>query len=242
MSKPLIGITPFQEPVENQPPKQVLSAYYTGAVSRSGGIPVIIPVDLSEDDLTALVNQLDGIILSGGGDIEVHHFGGQPHPKINLIDPRRDEMELALVKWLSHRKKPYLGICRGAQVINVALGGTLYTDIADQIENALPAHFYPDWPRDHIAHQVTLSPGSRLADISGALSFPVNSLHHQACKKLAADLCVTAHAPDDVIEAFELPDHPFGLGVQWHPENLLDSPPANALFKALVTAAARPEK
>ena len=241
MSKPLIGITPFQEPVENQPSKQVLSAYYSNALIRAGGIPVIIPVGLTTEDLAALVDQLDGIILSGGGDIEIHHFGGQPHPKINLIDPQRDKMEIALVKILVQHAKPFLGICRGAQVINVALGGTLQTDIADQVESALKHDYYPDWPRSHYAHGVTLMPGSRLADICGAVSFQVNSLHHQACKKLAPDLQTTAYASDGVIEAFEMPDHTFGLGVQWHPENLLDSPQACALFDAL-TAAARSEK
>ena len=237
MSKPLIGITPFQEPVKNQPSKQILSAYYTNAVSRAGGLPVIIPVGLPEDGLPDLVDLLDGIILSGGGDIEIHHFGGQPNPKINLIDPRRDEMEIALVKLLVRRAKPFLGICRGAQVINVALGGTLHTDIADQVEDALKHDYYPDWPRGHFAHPVTLTPGSCLAEICGSASFQVNSLHHQACKEIATELYTTAHAPDGVIEAFELAGHPFGWGIQWHPENLLASPHASALFNAFVAAA-----
>jgi putative glutamine amidotransferase len=237
MSKALIGITPFQEPVANQPSKQVLSAYYTDAVSRAGGIPIMIPVNLPKSDLTALVDQLDGIILSGGGDIEIHHFGGQPNPKINLIDPGRDEMEIALVKIMVGRLKPFLGICRGAQVINVALGGTLHTDIADQVDGALKHDYFPDCVRGHLAHIVTLTPDSRLADLCGATSFQVNSLHHQACKRLAADLKLTAYAPDGIIEAFEMQGHPFGLGVQWHPENLLDSPQASALFEALTAAA-----
>jgi putative glutamine amidotransferase len=241
MHKPLIGITPRQDLFDDQPPNAFLSAYYTQAVTRAGGIPIIIPVQLSAADLTALVDRLDGVIFSGGGDIDVHHFDGQPHPKINLIDPQRDEMELALVKILARLEKPFFGICRGAQVINVALGGTLYTDIAEQVDSALKHDYYPDWPRSHYAHPVTLTPDSHLAEISRSLTFEVNSLHHQSCKELAPDLHVTAHAPDGVIEAFELPGHPFGLAVQWHPENLPDSPQAAALFTALIAAATRSE-
>ena len=134
---------------------------------------------------------------------------------------------------------PFLGICRGLQLINVGLGGTLYADIADQVPGADKHDYYPDWERDYLAHPVEVDLGTRLADIIGGGKVDVNSLHHQSVDKVAADLVVTAKAPDGVVEAVELPDHPFGLAVQWHPEWLTAHSRMRALFAAFADAVTR---
>ena len=133
--------------------------------------------------------------------------------------------------------KPFFGICRGAQVVNVALGGNLYTHIEDQHPDALKHDYYPDYPRNRLSHPVRVEEGSRLAGIVDEPVLQVNSLHHQGIKGLAPTLKPVAYAPDGIIEAVELSDHPFGLAVQWHPEWLTDQQPMRNLFKAFVDSA-----
>jgi putative glutamine amidotransferase len=147
-------------------------------------------------------------------------------------------MEWKLIRAAASDGKPFLGICRGCQVLNVALGGTLYTHIPDQLPNALD-HSYPGNMRTVLVHQVKIEEGTRIGEIFGEPIIQVNSLHHQGLKDIAASLRAAAHAPDGLIEAIELPDHPFGLAVQWHPEWLTDQEPTRNLFGKFVSAAGK---
>ncbi len=239
MSAPLIGITSGREP-ENVPVRHVsVPEAYIQAILRAGGLPVILPVGLAGNDFEELRLRLDGLLLTGGGDIDPARFAGKAHPQVYDVDRERDNLEIALAQLAVRSKWPFLAICRGIQVLNVALGGSLYTDIADQFPNALRHDCAADWPRDHSAHLVSLNPESQLAGILGVTSFPTNSLHHQGLDKIAPGLCPVGFAPDSLVEAVELIDrHPFGFGVQWHPEWLPDSAPMQALFQAFIQAAA----
>lgn len=237
MHTPLIGITTYQSTNQYGHPITAIGQYYIRAVSQAGGLAVLIPSGLSEDQLTALTARLDGIIFSGGGDIDPASYGAESTPEVKLVNPERDRAEFQMVHEAIDTNLPFLGICRGLQVINVTLGGTLYTHILTQHPQELEHAYYPDWPRDHLAHSVRVKNGSRLAEILGTDEVKTNSLHHQGIRVLSPELQPTAWAPDELIEAVELPNHPFGLGVQWHPEWLPAHAPMRALFSAFVEAA-----
>jgi len=240
MQPPVIGLTTNRLASTNPlAPNHGVSEAYIQAVSEAGGIPLLIPLGLPERDWQVLAARLDGILLTGGSDLDPAIFNGTPHPRVYDVDPQRDALEMALVQRATQTGQPFLGICRGAQAVNVALGGTLYTDIADLFPGALRHDWYPDIPRDYRAHAVTLDPSSRLAGILGTTQPQVNSLHHQGLQHIGAGLAVSGHAPDGMVEAVELPGHPFGIAVQWHPEWLRDDPAMRALFRAFVQAAAR---
>ena len=241
MTPSLIGITTYRTKNPAGNPILALGENYVQAISQAGGIPVMVPLGLPEKQLTSLVARLDGILFSGGGDLDPDIFGMESNPEVKSVDPDRDRVEIQMVQTAAAEGLPFLGICRGLQVINVALGGTLYTHIPDQDPHALKHDYYPDWARDHLPHAVQVDPDSRLAAILGTISPEVNSLHHQGIRDLATGLQASGWAPDDLIEAIEIPDHPFGLAVQWHPEWLTAQPttraPMRALFQAFVAAA-----
>jgi putative glutamine amidotransferase len=236
MKAPLIGITTFRRIKEGQVTQHAISEMYVQAVVRAGGVPVLIPVELKQAEAEVLTARLDGLLLSGGGDIHPERYGGKPHPKVGSVDDDRDELEINLVQLAVEAGLPFLGICRGIQVINVALGGTLYQDIATQCEHPIRHAYYPDWPRDLRAHGMKAEPDSQLAKIAGSTAFEVNSLHHQGLRDIGDGLRAAAWAPDGLVEAVELVGHPFGIGVQWHPECILDAPESVALFAAFVQA------
>ena len=214
-------------------------ASYAEAVLAGGGLPVLIPLSPAEADLAALLARLDGLLLAGGGDVDPACYGAAAHPKTALVDNRRDHVEIALVRAAMATNKPVLGICRGAQVFNVALEGTLYQHLPEEYSSTLNhSCIPPDYPRSHLAHAVQVEAGSLLAECLGEASTLVNSRHHQAVRELAAGLVVTGRAPDGLVEAVELPGHPFALGVQWHPENLLAQPAMRALFTRFAAASA----
>jgi putative glutamine amidotransferase len=240
MSSPLIGVSSSNvSPADVQGGQVAAPASYLRAVLTAGGIPLIIPPGLSHEQLQETLNRLDGLVLIGGGDIDPALFNGRPHPRVYGIDPQRDDLDLTLARLAAASRVPFLGICRGIQVMNVALGGTLFTDIADEKAEPLRHDWYPDIPRNHLAHPVSIDPGSRLAQILGGSRFEVNSLHHQGLEEIAPSLKVTAYSPDGLVEAVELPDHPFGIGVQWHPEWLQEHAPQRAIFSALIDAASK---
>jgi putative glutamine amidotransferase len=240
MVSPIIGVTSnYASPKEGKFGTVSVGESYLQAVLRAGGLPVIVPAGLSHEDLQALLARLDGLLLTGGGDIAPQRFNGRPHPRVYEIDQRRDDLEILLVQMAAESGMPFLGICRGIQVINVALGGSLFTDISDQLTDSLRHDWYPDIPRDYLAHAISVAPGSRLAGILGGDAFEVNSLHHQGVERLAPGLQAVAYAPDHLIEGVELPGHPFGLGVQWHPEWLQEHAPQRQLFQALVEASSQ---
>lgn len=238
MTHPIIGLTINRLSLTNPlNPNQGLSESYIQAVSNAGGIPILIPLGLPQEHLQTLYSHLDGILLTGGSDVDPARFNGRSHMRVYDVDSDRDALEIGLVRLAVESGKPLLGICRGVQVINVALGGTLYTDLADHYPNALRHDWYPDIPRDYRAHEVEIDPSSRLAAVLGATRPQVNSLHHQGLERIGAGLSVVAKAPDGLVEAVENPERPFFIGVQWHPEWLQEVPAMRNLFKAFVTAA-----
>jgi putative glutamine amidotransferase len=203
---------------------------------QAGGVPVMIPSMIHDNGWEALYARLDGVLFSGGGDIAIEHFSGEAHPRIDDVDPQRDSVELKMLQAAAEDGKPFLGICRGCQVMNVALGGTLYTHLTDHFPKALD-HAYPTNLRTVLVHEVRLEEGTHIAEVMGEPILQVNSLHHQGLKDIAPSLNVTGYAPDGLVEAVELPDHPFGIGVQWHPEWLTDQKPTRDLFRKFIEVA-----
>jgi putative glutamine amidotransferase len=232
--QPLIGIT--SGVIENSTGVMVhqLGEAYTRAILRAGGIPLVIPLGLDKPGLRALVQQLDGLVLSGGGDIDPGRFNGDPHPKIYGISPERDQLETSLVNIALELDKPLLAICRGIQVLNVALGGKLHTHIQDQMTHSLKHDWFPKFPRDKLAHTVSLKCESLLDQIYGTDEIQVNSLHHQGISKIGERLVATAFAPDGLVEGLEVLEASFAIGVQWHPECLPEDAGSQKLFNALI--------
>jgi len=237
MAQPVIGITTSRQ--QNREGRPVIGAFepYVQAVIRAGGAALLIPLVLSDEAVEGLLTHLDGMLFTGGGDIHPSFYTSQEHPQVNEVDPQRDRLEISLARQVVDSGMPFLGICRGMQILNVALGGSLYEDLTDQYPGALRHQYSPDWPRDYLAHPVQLQPGSRLVRILATQQIQVNSLHHQGLRQISSRLQVTAHAPDGVVEAVELPEHPFGLAVQWHPECLPEDAAMQALFTHFVAAA-----
>lgn len=238
---PIIGISAgtVRNPFDGTP-FTALRPTYTHAVDLAGGVPLIIPHNVDATSLRRIYDQLDAVIVSGGGDLEPARYEAATSIYTAGIDESRDAAELELIRWAVDEQKPLLCICRGIQAMNVALGGTLIQDIRDEVPGAL-RHEHPGgrW-FTHFAHDITVASDSKLYTAMGLETdtVAVNSLHHQALGRVADGLIITACAPDDIIEGVELPDHPFALGVQWHPEALVDdSPPMRHLFEALVQAA-----
>lgn len=237
--QPLIGITCAEWAREDN--GWVYNRIYQPialGVARAGGLPVLIPTRLDEAQLRGIYDRLDGVLLPGGPDVDPAHYGEAHHPRLGLIDAHRDAIELPLARWAAADDLPLFGICRGHQAVNVALGGSLVQDIPSQLSTTI-AHDQPDdVPRSRHAHPVQIDPGSRLAQVMGATTALVNSLHHQSVAQVAPGMCVTAYAPDGVIEAMEVPDRHFLLTVQWHPEDMADHDEAmQRLFDAFVDAA-----
>jgi putative glutamine amidotransferase len=236
---PIVGITcdSIQPAHSHHPPRVGQNQTYVKALVSAGAAPLLLPNLTDKDLLRSIYEKLDGLLLSGGGDIDPGRYGEAIHEKCGRIDAERDEVELALTRWAVEDGKPLLAICRGIQILNVALGGSLYQDIEAQISKALAHTWYPEYPRSHRSHNVAVTPETRLAQILDLETLPVNSLHHQALKDLAPPLTVSARASDHVVEAVELRNHPFVLGVQWHPEDLApDDARQQGLFALFVQA------
>lgn len=236
--KPLIGITTNQSTNIYGQPTVMLMQSYVNAVMQAGGVPVLIPSQIANDGWDAAYARLDGLLFSGGGDISLEFSPGEPHPRIDDVDPARDSVESRLIEAAVSDGKPFLGICRGCQILNVALGGTLYTHIPDQLPNALD-HHYPGNKRTILVHEVQIEEGTLTAEVYGEPIIRVNSLHHQGLKDIASPLRISGYAPDGLVEAVELPDHPFGLAVQWHPEWLTNQEATRNLFRKFVEAAGK---
>ena len=239
---PLIGITAHHHPSgsDGGPATQGQLASYLQAIAGAGGAPVLVPPDLEEKALRAIFERLDGLVLPGGPDVSPDIYGEDPHEKLGRVDKALDHTELTLARWAVAADRPTLAICRGIQVLNAALNGTLYQDIASQLPHALEHHRFRGrgYPPDDRAHAVQVEPNSRLAATLGASTVTTNSRHHQAIKAAATDLTVVAHTSDGLIEGVEIPDARFVVGVQWHPENLVAQDPAmRRLFEGFVKAA-----
>jgi putative glutamine amidotransferase len=233
MNAPLIGITTYRKRIEDpEVDWMALPAPYVQAIALAGGLPILIPVGLENETLRSIFERIDGLLLTGGGDIHPRFYGELPDAELIDVDELRDQTEIDLVLWAAVTGKPFLGICRGIQVLNVALGGDLYQDITMHITDTLE-HNLKDLPPNALAHRVSLNTDSKLQKQLGKTMIDTNSRHHQAIRKLAPGLLVAATTPDGIIEAVELPDHPFGMAVQWHPEHLFNNPESIALFSGL---------
>jgi len=223
---PIIGIAPCRSLTD-----------YVESVRRAGGEPRVF--DPLEDQPEQIVGEVQGVLMTGGVDIDPARYGEEPHATVTAIEPERDAFEFALLLAAREARLPVFGICRGLQVMNVALGGSLIQDIAAEMTGILQ-HTLPT-PPCAVAHEVWVSKGSRLwtlmqekmADVD---TCSVNSRHHQAIKRLAPGFEVTATAPDGVIEAIECPNATFCLGVQWHPENFWRTGEFRPLFEGFIEA------
>lgn len=239
--RPVIGITTRVRSIVasfGSQPTHTLSCHYTAAIREAGGLPLLlVPVDVS--DVERLVDRIDGVMLTGGGDVGLELYGGEPHPSVYDVDAERDALELALVELARQRSRPVLGICRGTQLINVALGGDLVVDLDSHLDG--PLRHRAMTPGEIATHHVRLAPDSRAACLFGTETLEVNSYHHQALGRLAPGLRPSGWADDGVIEVIENEDDAWPvLGVQWHPE--YPSPDGLARcrpFEALVDAARR---
>lgn len=217
-------------------------SYYTvtenvKAILGAGGIPIMLPYFQDEHDLNAIAEKLDGLYASGGYDIDPTLFGEEPHPNLGTIIPDRDSFEIALIKKLLERDKPILGVCRGSQTLNIALGGDMYQDIYHQKDGQLLQH-QQQAPKQHGSHFVEVVGGSLLNRLTGKARLKVNSRHHQANREVVPPLQICATAADGVIEAIESIEHTFVLAVQWHPENLLvaGDEASSAIFRGFIDA------
>jgi putative glutamine amidotransferase len=243
-SRPIIGIpTQTLEEIPDQLPRcWVMSQQYVRVLVAAGAVPWIIP--LLEGDrasLRAIYDRLDGVFLPGGVDLDPTAYAEAPSSLVGRTDPARDEIELTLTRWALEDRKPLLAVCRGIQVVNVAAGGTVHQDLTTQLPGAIKHDYFPvrgQYSRDLLVHDVAVPEGSRLRELLGAATVKVNSMHHQGIKQLATGLRPTAYAPDGLIEGLESPNGHFMLGVQWHPEALVDRDPRmQRLFTAFIDAA-----
>ncbi len=241
MIRPVIGIPCYEgKRAPTMRPFYGNNRAYVKAVEQAGGIPVLIP---HFDDLTALeplCSRLDGLLLPGGADIHPRNYGEEPSPLLGEVDEEEDRLDLALARYFLEMDLPILGICRGVQLLNVAIRGTLYQDITDQRPNSEP-HAIIDQPRFYRAHSISIKPGTRLAELIGTEPLMVNSLHHQAVKALGRNAIISATAPDGVVEGIELPEHRFAIGIQCHPEELVadGDERSRLLFQGFIKAATR---
>jgi len=240
MFKPYIGVTANKLTQVNHLRRTVVNESYLQAILMSGGIPVVIPSGISFKQVEGLLASLNGILFTGGvEDIDPACYDTPMHPKISDIDPERDDMEISLVKLLVQKQKPFMGICRGIEIINVALGGTLYTYLDDELPNALP-HAQPyDPPLNKLIHTVQIETPSILRQLLGENEVWVNSFHHQGIRNIAPGLKASAFSKDGLVEGLEIPGHPFAVGVQWHPEELTDDERMLNLFRGLVNASVK---
>jgi putative glutamine amidotransferase len=244
--RPVIGIATqnlqsIDRIPEDLPASWVMNQRYFIACTQVGAVPWMIP--LLDDDLETLrqiYERLDGIFLAGGVDMDPASYGAEPHEKCGRTDPPRDRVELQLARWAMEDGKPILGVCRGMQVMNVAAGGTLVQDCEACLPGADKHDYFPGagWARDYLAHGIRIAPGSRLAASFGEGDAMVNSMHHQGVDALAPSLDATAWAPDGLVEAVETRGDAFQVGVQWHPEMLIDTHDGTLrLFEAFIDAA-----
>ena len=201
--------------------KHQLNTNYVTAIIRAGGLPLILPIGV-EEDAKQVAHMLDGIILTGGGDIDPTLFNEEPHASLGEVTPARDSLEIQLAKEMLQVNKPILGICRELQILNVALGGAIIQDIHSQSANTILQHSQKA-PRSHQSHFVQIEKASILESITGTSQIKVNSFHHQAVKDVPKPLLVSGTASDGIIEAVESTAHHFVLGVQWHPEALAEN-------------------
>lgn len=229
-SRPVIGVpTQTLQAIDGIPPELphswVMNHRYFLALTSVGAVPWMVPLlDHDEPTLRAIYDRLDGVFIAGGVDVHPSSYGDEPHALLGRTDLPRDTVELLFAQWALEEGKPIFGICRGMQVINVVRGGTLYQDCMDQYPGSIKHDYFPNagFARDFLAHEIEVTPGSRLHAAFGADRAMVNSMHHQGIRQLGEGLVPSAFAQDGLVEALETADGAFAVGVQWHPEMLID--------------------
>jgi len=239
MPRPLIGVTTYDRGAHIEPdagPTFFAPCDYLDAVRRAGGMPVLVPPgDPGSDEILSAVR---GLLVMGGGDVDPRRYGSDGHPSVSGVDLERDDFEIGLIRAAVERRGPFFGICRGVQIANVALGGTLIEHVPEVTDGSVP---HSAVGGGFIDHEVTIAPDSKLAHILGATTCVAPSYHHQAIRTAAPTLTVTARAADGIIEAVEMPAHPWFVAVQWHPErSALHDLLQQRLFDAFVRACEGP--
>lgn len=228
--QPLIGVPTqtlqaIDDIPQDLPRSWVMNYKYFEALTTVGAAPIMVPL-LAQDEATlrAIYERLDGLFLAGGVDIDPSSYREDKLDVCGRTDPDRDRVELLLTEWAIADGKPVLGVCRGMQVVNVACGGSLLQDVEQASTRFLKHDYFPGqgFARDHLAHEAMVTPGSFLHRVFGGGPIAVNSMHHQGIRTLGANLAATVRAPDDLIEGIEGTGDNFLVGVQWHPEMLID--------------------
>lgn len=243
MKKPIIGITcnydysdifiQSNELGNFNPKWHYISECYTNSVEEAGGIPLLIPIYKNKEDLLNILNIVDGVLISDGNDINPLEYGEIDCGKCGRIIPERDKQDIDIVKYIVGKtSKPMLCICRGTQILNVALGGSLYQDL--ESEKSYCPHMKNNYPMNTISHRICIENDSLLFEILNSNSMGVNSLHHQAIKNVGENLKPIAKSEDNVIEATELQNSSFVLGLQWHPEKMYDNEEQKKIFKVFI--------
>lgn len=212
--KPVIGVTSKIREEE-----YTVGSDNITSILMAGGIPVILPSSGENTEIDQILGRIDGLYMTGGEDVVPAYYGEEPHPLLGTVSPSRDQFEIAIARKALETGKPILGVCRGCQVMNVAAGGTLYQDIHSQMAGNLLQHAQKS-PKGHGSHEVKVTKFSLLYRLTGEEKLLVNSRHHQAVRQAAPSFHISGQANDGIIEAIERSDHPFALGVQWHPENM----------------------
>jgi len=213
---PLIGIT--SRTISRTSAEFVVGQNYTDAILRAGGAPVLLPGIADKAYCEKILSAIDGLIISGGDDMDPAFYGEEPHPKLGLVDVQKGNFEFMLTRMALRKNIPILGICGGIQMLNVAAGGTLYQDIPSQTGSGIKHS--QELTKSVPSHYVAIEKNTRLHKILGMVKLRVNSTHHQAVKDLAKDFVVAARAADGIVEAIEMQVKRFVIGVQWHPESL----------------------
>ncbi|MCX9193399.1 gamma-glutamyl-gamma-aminobutyrate hydrolase [Carbonactinospora thermoautotrophica] len=236
--RPVVAISTYLEQArweEWDLPAALLPAAYAEAVRRSGGLPVLLPpgeaAGTAPDAAGEVLSRVDGLLIAGGADVDPARYGAEPHPRTVAVRPDRDHWETALIREALRQDLPLLGVCRGMQLLNVVLGGTLVQHLPDRVGH----HGHAPAPGVFGEHPVELAAGSRLGELLGTKLDGVPTCHHQAVDRLGEGVIAVGWAPDGTVEAIEVPRYGFALGVQWHPEMGDD----RAVFAALVERAAR---
>lgn len=236
MKKPLIGIMASIGELKDVPGITQLNNTYIISVSKAGGIPIIIPTRLTQEEIKRITELCDGFVFSGGIDITPSFFDEDPHEKLGATSYPLDMVQIPLMQEIVRARKPFLGICRGEQILNVALGGSLYQDISEYPE-LFVKHSQKSIPGD-VSHRVFIEPDTLLFSLFGK-EIMTNSYHHQSVKKPGENIVISARSSDGIVEAIEIKDYPFGVGVQWHPEMMITAGDETMcpLFEKLIQAA-----